>query len=430
MMKTAILNILIGITFLFQTACMSAFAQKQSSPNYIKGSFIQPHLFENWDDARWQKEFSMLQAAGMEFLIFMHTVYTDEEGKIQSVYPSELPGVEKKEMDLLEICLRNAKQAGFKIFVGLNFNERWWKLNFTSEWLYGEMNWGNQIAKELIQRYKKRYPETMAGWYWVWEIEPSICKDLNIKNTIVKAMNINLDFLHSETPDMPFLFSPFMNCQHGTSDNCAEVWKYILEEIHLQDGDIFAPQDCIGSGFLNLSVVEEWYKKIESIIPESPTIKYWANIEMFDQRFWTAASLDRIKTQMDILRPHVSGFISFAYSHYYSPSLKTPLLHKAYIDYIKTGIFPHSVIPMPVRGLKQKKNDGGLSVLVWESSDKEVDVVGYRIYKDGILIADIQYDNKGCCKREYNVFDSGLYEIVSYDVYGNESARNKIRVDL
>ena len=109
-MKTAILNILIGITFLFQTACMSAFAQKQSSPNYIKGSFIQPHLFENWDDARWQKEFSMLQAAGMEFLIFMHTVYTDEEGKNQSVYPSELPGVEIKEMDLLEMCLRNANK--------------------------------------------------------------------------------------------------------------------------------------------------------------------------------------------------------------------------------------------------------------------------------------------------------------------------------
>lgn len=429
-MKAAILHFLIGMTVLFQTACSSTFAQKQSSQNYIKGSFIQPHLFESWDDARWQKEFSMLQAAGIEFLVFMHTVYTDGEGKIQSVYPSELSYMEKRETDLLEICLRNARQAGFKIFVGLNFNERWWKLDFTSEWLYGEMNRGNQIAKELIQRYKKRYPETMAGWYWVWEVEPSICKDINIKKTLVKAMNINLDFLHSETPDMPFLFSPFMNCQQGTSDNCAEVWKYILENLHLQDGDIFAPQDCIGSGFLNLDVVEEWYKKIESIIPESPKIKYWANIEMFDQRFWTAASLGRIKKQMDILRPYVSGFISFAYSHYYSPLLKTPLLHKAYTNYIKTGVFPHPKAPIPIRNLRQEKDNEDLSILVWEPSDEETDAVGYHIYKDGILVADIQYDSHGCCKREYKISDSGLYEIASYNVYGDESIRSKIGINL
>lgn len=428
-MKTTILKILIGMAFVLQTACASTLTQNQYSQNYIKGSFIQPHLFENWDDARWQKEFSMLQDAGIEFLIFMHTVYTDEEGKIQCVYPSELSGIEQKEIDLLEICLRNAKQTGFKIFVGLNFNERWWKLDFTSEWLYGEMSLGNQIAKELIQRYKKRYPETMAGWYWIWEIEPSICKDISIRDMIVKAMNINLDFLHSETPDMPFLFSPFMNCQQGTSENCAEVWKYILENIHLQDGDIFAPQDCIGSGFLNLDVVEGWYEKMESIIPKSPKIKYWANIEMFDQRFWTAASLDRIKQQMDVLRPYVSGFISFAYSHYYSPLLKTPLLHKAYAKYVKTGTFPHLKAPMPIRNLKQEKNNDGLSILVWRAPEKETDVVGYHIYKDGIMIADIQYDNQGCCEREYKVFDSGLYEIAAYNVYGDESIKNKIRIN-
>ena len=169
-MKAITLSILIGITFMLQTACSSTPIQKESPQIYIKGSFIQPHLFENWDDTRWQKEFSMLQSAGIEFLIFMHTVHTDKEGNIQSVYPSKLSGIENQENDLLEICLRNAKQAGFKIFVGLNFNERWWKMDFTSEWLYGEMHRGNMIAKELIQRYKKRYPDTMAGWYWIWEI--------------------------------------------------------------------------------------------------------------------------------------------------------------------------------------------------------------------------------------------------------------------
>lgn len=429
MMRAIILNILIVITFLSVSSSASV-ANEPFSGYYIKGSFIQPHLFEYWDDARWQKEFAMLQSAGIEFLIFMYTVHTDKDGIIRSFYPSELSGLVKKETDYLEMCLRNAEKAGLKIFVGLNFNERWWNLDFTSEWLYGEMNFGNQIAKELIQRYKKRYPETMAGWYWVWEIEPSVCKDINICKTLVKAMNVNLDFLHSETPDMPFLFSPFMNAQRGTSENCAEFWKYILENIHLHDGDIFAPQDCVGSGFLSLNVVEEWYEKMASVIPKSPKIKYWANIEMFDQRFWTTATLDRIKIQMDVLRPHVSGFISFAYSHYYSPLLKTPLFHDAYTYYVKTGTFLHSTVPSPICNLKHEKSNQDSSVLVWEPSDKETSVVGYHIYKDGILIDDIQYDNQGYCKRECQIHSSGLYEIASYDVYGNESVKTNIIINL
>ena len=404
-------------------------AQETVKAGYIKGSFIQPHLFAQWDDARWQQEFDMLRSAGMDFLIFMHTVHTGKDGKTHAVYPSALPGVESRGNDLLEMCLRNAKQAGFKVFVGLNFDERWWERYFAPEWLMECMNLGNQVAEELIQRYKHRYPETMAGWYWVWEVEPSLCKEPAVKQALVGMMNINLDYLHRETPDMPFLFSPFMNCENGTADNCAEVWKYVLENAHFQDGDIFVPQDCIGSGFLNLDVVEEWYAKMAKIIPATPKIRYWANVEMFDQRFWTVATPARLKQQMELLRPYVSGFISFAYSHYYSPLLKTPLPHAAYRHYVVTGELPDAPKPQPVRGLKVQNADSGDRMLVWNAAKKEAEVMGYHIYKDGRLLADIQYDCEGNCRREYRISEAGLYEVASYNVLAEESFRKQIKVD-
>ena len=59
----------------------------------ISGSFIQPWLVADWDDARWQQEYAMLSEAGIHRLIFMHTVHTDKEGKAQAVYPTRIEGI-------------------------------------------------------------------------------------------------------------------------------------------------------------------------------------------------------------------------------------------------------------------------------------------------------------------------------------------------
>lgn len=390
---------------------------------FIKGSFIQPYLVMNWDDKRWLEEFQYLREANIDFLIFMHSVHSSKEGKTTAIYPTALSEIESSKRDLLEICLRNAKKAGFKIFIGLNFDENWWSASFSSTWILQQMEFGNKIAKELIQRYKKKYPDTMYGWYWVWEVDNSYCKTSFSMDCLVQALNINLDYLHLSTPDMPFMLSPFMNSNSSTPKECSDMWKYILSNAHFKDGDIFAPQDCIGAGWLTIDVVAEWFDKLSEVIPLTPRIKFWANIEMFDQRFWTAATLDRIKHQMDLLRPYVSSFISFAYSHYYSPILRNPLIHCAYLHYIRTGRMPVCPLPIPVETLKLCEDIEGKLYIEWISAKEEKEVMGYHIYKDGVLIGDIQYDHNSECKKNWYTHGKGIYSVASYNVSGEESEK-------
>ncbi|MFR7498675.1 MAG: hypothetical protein ACLUVZ_15990 [Bacteroides stercoris] len=59
--------------------------------------------------------------------------------------------------------------------------------------------------------------------------------------------------------------------------------------------------DCVGSGFLKPED-GTWFST-GRVIPASPKINFWANIESFDQRFWTTAPLNRIKMQADNVAP-------------------------------------------------------------------------------------------------------------------------------
>lgn len=48
-------------------------------------------------------------------------------------------------------CAKN----GIKVFVGLNFNERWWKVDYDARWLLEQMEMGNKVADELVVLYKE-----------------------------------------------------------------------------------------------------------------------------------------------------------------------------------------------------------------------------------------------------------------------------------
>src|SRR5690606_33405912 len=99
-------------------------------------------------------------------------LYTNQSGAMTSIYPSSIASVTNQYgKDLIEDCLRNAKKAGFKVWIGINFDEKWWGCDYRSEWLKDRMRLGNQVAKDLVDKYKSKYAETFYGWYWVWEVD-------------------------------------------------------------------------------------------------------------------------------------------------------------------------------------------------------------------------------------------------------------------
>ncbi|OFX30924.1 MAG: hypothetical protein A2W92_07270 [Bacteroidetes bacterium GWA2_42_15] len=397
------------------------------------GTFIQDYLVAQWDDTRWQKELGYLKEAGMHYIVFAPTLNTGNDGINRIIYPGNLPGTRVKyQVDLVENCLRNAKKAGFKVFLGLNFNEKWWqRASWDSEWLYGEMELGNQLADDLTRRYKNRYEDTMYGWYWVWEVDNLNHQTTERQNTLIQALNINIDHLDKITPDMPFMLCPFVNYRIGNSQDNRDMWQYVFSGTHFREGDIFAPQDCVGAGGLELGMVDKWFSDMKEAVKSKPGLLFWSDAETFDQRFWTSATLDRFVEQMETVKPYVSNIISFAYSHYYSPFQTTKGFHETYLEYVKTGTLPMNAIPEPVENLIAYANSEGKLNLSWKEPKNKKNLAGYYIFKDNQLIGNLQYKNEdqyitGFQDKSSEVKVKCQYEVCSYTCSGITSTKESV----
>ncbi|WP_418892401.1 DUF4434 domain-containing protein [Limibacterium fermenti] len=406
------------------------FEQKLTADNYptSQGTFIHDHLVANWNDAQWQKELKALKEAGMQYLIFGPTLHTGKDNVIKSPYPSNLTTKKNAEKDLVEMCLRNTQKAGLKVFLGLNFHERWWEGNYDEDWLLQQMEIGNRVADELIEKYKKRYGKTMYGWYWVWEVANiDQLSQKEYKDALVNALNINLKHLHAVSPDMPFMLCPFMNYRIGTAKEYAQLWEYVFSKAHFQSGDIFAPQDCVGAGGLNKEMIPEWFGELNHAVNTKPGLLFWSDAETFDQQFWVPAPLNRFVEQMRLASPYVSKIITFAYSHYYSPNIVNEQYHKAYLQYFKNGQLP-DILPPPAVSEIIVKTEREDTYLEWKAPDDTSTITGYYIYRDGELIGNRPLDSKNKYKNEFIDKKSmkgrkHLYEISAYNCMGGESAK-------
>jgi len=389
------------------------------------GSFIQEALVARWDDARWQEEFRTLKAIGMKYLVLAPTYLVDKQKHVSTLYPSMLSGVTPRDRDIVDACLRNAEKAGFRVFLGLNFDEHWWQADFTGDWLNRQMELGNRVADELYDRYAEKYPRAFYGWYWVWEVANiDVLHKPESQLALAKALNVNLDHINARYPEMPFMLAPYMNHQLGSAAEYAEIWRQVFLHAHFKAGDIFAPQDCVGAGGLELQQVPEWFAALGDAVKTKPELRFWSDAETFDQRFWTSAPIGRFVEQMEAVKPYVSGIITFAYSHYYSPKDGIDDFHRAYADYIGAGATDGRLILPLVSDAKRTQGKNGVT-LTWQPVD-EADIAGYYIYRDGKRVADIQR-RKSQTLASHFVDKSGdssyAYTITAYDARGVESER-------
>ena len=415
----------------FQT---TIFSQIKTGYPVADGTFIQNDLVRNWDDNQWQKELAALKEVGMHYIILAPTLHTNKNGYTESVYPSRLPEINQKQnADLVDNCLRNAARQGFKVFLGLNFDEKWWDAQFSYEWLKDQMETGNKVADELIKNYKNKYGETMYGWYWVWEVDNIHCKTAELQDALASLLNVNLDHLHKITPSMPFMLCPFMNYRLGTAEENGRLWKRVFAGTHFKDGDIFAPQDCIGAGGLILDTLDIWFREMKKAVDTKPGLLFWSDAETFDQRFWTIAPLNRFIQQMNIVQPYVSNIISFAYSHYYSPNQVNGNYHKCYAHYVQTGLLPNSSLKGIVSNLQIVMTTDNKPRISWRAPSDSNEIAGYYVYRNQELVANIQYDRKNK-KNVRNTFiekaplgkGTYKYEICAYSFTGVPASKKSI----
>ncbi|MBI5476103.1 MAG: DUF4434 domain-containing protein [Ignavibacteriales bacterium] len=406
------------------------------------GSFIQPNLCSSWSDARWQQEFTAMKNAGMHYLIIQY-VAQSSPGKITiTYYPSGLPntGMVKGIPDMVDACLRNAQSSGIKVFIGIDSSDKWWNLSvYDSTWLYNQMYFDNKVCDELWSLYKNKYPDTFYGWYWAYEVDNVRFATQAMQQVLIKAMNIQLDHLTSTKEKLPFMWSPFMNSKLGGPQAYQSIWQNVLAGLRTSAGDIFCPQDCIGTGNLNLSNLTAWFSALRSAVNTKAGLIMWSDVETFEvyQNNYFSATMDRFISQLKIEQPYVDDYVTFAYCHYYSPNNTDPGFQTTYISYLNTGSLETSSPATPVNFTAVlQANDVALN---WNASSDNIGVCGYYVYRDGIMIGRKQVprlDGNTNITPLTSFTDKGLspnttytYQVKAYD-FANNVSDPTISIDI
>lgn len=396
---------------------------------FFAGSFIQEFLVKDWDAKRWDDEMQMYQSVGMKYMIYAPSLLVNAKGETRTTYPSKLTS-KKRSNNTLEMCLASAQKYNIKVFVGLNFNERWWKVDYDEQWLLKEMGQGNIVAQEIFDLYKKKYPEALHGWYWVWEVDNLHCQTSECQQALVKALNTNLDYLTALDADMPFMLSPYMNHAVGLdAEGYGAFWTDVFKETNFRGGDIFSPQDCVGAGGLNLQNLDEWFRQLKKAVDSKAGLKFWGNVETFEQASWTSASLQRVQKQLDIVNKYTSNIICFAYSHYNSPYVVNENYHEAYRHYIYNGLLPNQELKGYAATVLRKDVKNGVEISWTPSLIEDSKVDGILIYKNGELLKKIQFKKNRMLSSFFDKTggENAAYEIALYNVLGCESERIKVQ---
>ncbi len=425
-----------------------------------EGTFIQWWLVQDWDEAAWFREFTALKEAGMKYIILGPTAFykgnlLNGAGTTSVVFPiqpplQQAPGLQIPEQpsgfmtirradgtdypDVVDICLRTAKQFGFRVFIGLNYSDDWWNSQYSREWVAARVDEGNKLADELWRRYYEKYVGTFYGWYWCWEVNNSFLRQFNLLNSwevLAETLRMQTEYLENTGKRLPIMLSPFMDRRFGSPRLNAEMWKYVFARSGLREGDVFCPQDSVGSGGLDIDDLPVWFAELRKSVDTLPGLRFWSDTETFVSSDWTGAPINRFVQQMRAVSPYVDKQITFAYSHYYSPNIVNDGFHKTYTGYIKSGILD-KVAPTAPEGISAFPGKEGKIYLKWEPSSDNIGVCGYYVYRNGRMVANLQVPRKSMSEYQQeapvNLEDTipdtqktYSYEIKAYDFAGNVS---------
>ena len=307
---------------------------------HVCGTFVQPGAFTEYTVQKWERHFEYLQEVGIDIFIIQWTAETPD-GKFSYVYyPSEYAtshkaGSLREYPDFLPRVLEAAQNTGMKVFVGLNLSDEWWSYACTRvDWNKAVSLCGTEMAKEIYALYKEKYPDALYGWYFAYEMFNGM---QGYETRAGEFLNMYLEPLTELDPSMPLMLSPFVQKAGGTAAKAESEWKKVFETADFREGDIFCCQDAVGAGHIDISQLDSYYAALKRAVDTEPGLRFWANSEDFTKNY-DSAYVSRFIRQMEIARPYVENYVTFAYSHYYAKDYNGKGgFHRAYKYYYDTG---------------------------------------------------------------------------------------------
>lgn len=403
---------------------------EQKTKAEFNGTFIQSWYCLWWDDARWQEEIEYMKQAGIEYLILQDTASFFDADSAELHYPSELECFESCEKygDVIGDVLRNCTDSGIKVFVGFADYEAWWTLAGLSPQYNKICDKMALMAEEIYNKYYEEYSDAFYGWYFTPEINNVPTMKLSIFN-IAKGFNKIIDTVNELNPDMPMLLSPYFTNYISVPSVIGALpeWQAFLQAAHLRDGDIIAPQDAVGAGWIKMNDLEKVWKMYSAAVKScDKDIKLWANCEnMTVARGFVplmppatvenenmTATLDRFAEQMNIASKYVDNIITFSFNHYYCPSNVNSVYFDTYLDYMKNGDKLETEAPTAPQNVTV--SDG---VLTWDEAEDNIGIAYYLIYKGKKAVARIESGSE----LSYELDGKKNYSIAAFDGAGNKS---------
>lgn len=439
----------------------------------VTGTFIQPWLYNNYSEERWEQEFAMMKEMGIEYIIMGDTLncvtgtpITDKsQWKITAYYKTNNSSFIQGRDDVTGFIER-CKQHGIKLYLGMGNTSAGWPYLGSDANGFKEMSeMFASVAEDIYTSYYEKYPETFAGFYFVPELYNSSTFDLQSSRTryvnrLSEGFHIIFDKLNSLNPSLPFIFSPYVNMFGGswvskTPENIGYFWKELLATAGFRDGDILCPQDSVGAGGADLTNLEDVTKAYKYAVDNCGVdMKLWSNCEIFVQpkdkfydnydgygSYWSSCSVDRMVEQFKIVSKYVERIFCFAVPHYLSPYNTVDGYYDSYKYYLEHGELEKEppVAPKVFKTVKQYTNGKSILAVYWSGMYDNFGVHRVNIYKDGKLYTyRVATRNEGASSGE--VYPNGFvdidysfdtkinvtYEFEVIDCSGNVSERTKL----
>lgn len=428
-MKMAITARKVTVAAACAASCLLPQAAGAGTWPVAKGSFIQDWLVKGWPEAKWSAEFTNMKQAGMDTLVFQSVC--DSKAGV-TYYPTNIAGLHQAPgyNDTLGKCLRAAEKSGVKVYVGLNFSSDWWSKGASdATWLNAQMAIGNSLADEIYSKYHASCPNSLAGWYWVWEVDNANFNTTARKTILAAALDLNVSHLHALAPALPVMLSPFINEALGTPVAYRDLWIWVFAHSSLGAGDIFCPQDSVGAGGVALLNLPPWFAAFKLATDTKTGLKLWSDTETFNGDDYTTATLDRVVAQLKAVQPYVEKSITFAYCHYGSPTVIDPAMQCTLMGYNSTGVLDSSPPATPGAFMAVRLPTGSVQ-LTWTPSTDDMRVFGYEILRDGVRITrkQVAHSDPPSLDNPPAYIDSAApatgspaYRIRAYDFAGNFS---------
>lgn len=468
-----------------KVASPSPVKMKSKGISPVTGTFIQPWVYMNYTEERWEMEIAMWKEMGIEYIIMGDTlsctcepIHDPSKWTINASYPTQNPAY-TKDRDVLTPLFEKLSENGIKIYVGIG------NALSSTGWSYFDLNATGfenvctlfaDVAEEVYNIYYTAYPETFAGFYFV----PEMYNSSNFDNPSTRALYVNnlskgfkivFDRLNELNDDLPFIFSPYVNMFGGnwvskSTENIGNFWKELLADAGFRDGDILCPQDSVGAGgndLENLAGVTAAYRY--AVDNCGKDIQLWSNCEIFEQpkdkfynqydgyNYWSGCTVERMVRQMQIVSEYVDRIFLFAVPHYLSPYNTVDGYYDAYKYYLENGELETVPPTPPTKFRTSYQNSGGKKTLTvyWSGMYDNIGVHRVNIYKDGEFFTyrnstrnegtatgdaypnnfiDLDYDPEKEVTYEFEVIDctGNISEKAAFTVEPG-SVPNKVRLD-